>query len=194
MNLSHLTLSSLFAAAPLLMVLAAAPTGCILNDDFIKEQNTFACTTTAECSEPGYECLAGFCTIDDGTGPPCTANDQDKDGDGFGSGEDRQNCAFPELDRDDDCAACTPIAKETCDGFDNDSNGETDEPVSCGTSITDCPLTAVIPAGSQWSCQNNQCILVPQMRATPECMSVTLPCVGGAFDSSAAVTNGCIAQ
>lgn len=192
MNLKHITLSSLFAAAPLMMVIFALPAGCILNDDFIKEQNAFACTSTAECSEPGFECLSGFCAIDDGRGLPCTTNDQDKDGDGFGTSDDRQNCEFPQLDLDDDCAACTPVAKETCDGFDNDSNEMIDEPISCAGSITDCPLSAVIPAGSQWSCKENLCILVPQMRATAECMNVTLACVGGAFDNTEAVANGCI--
>jgi hypothetical protein len=188
MTTSRFSLATLLISAPIAMLLITSSSACVLNDEFIKEAGQFGCTQSSDCSEPGQICQDnGFCGFD------VTTKCDDKDGDGYGVNEDdRSRCKFPQVDLDDDCAACTPVARETCDGFDNDSNKMVDEPISCAGSITDCPLSAVIPAGSQWSCKSNQCVLIPQLSATPECKNVTLPCVDGSYDNTQAIANGCI--
>lgn len=188
MTISRFSLAALFASAPIAMLLMTGSSACILDDEFIKEVGQFGCTQNSDCSEPGQICQSdGFCGFD------ITTRCEDEDGDGFGvNADDRSKCKFPELDQDDTCNECTPVASEVCDGKDNDTNGQVDEPISC-TNTGDCPLSAVIPSGSQWSCKSNQCVLIPQLSATPECMNVTLPCVSGSYDNTQAIANGCIA-
>lgn len=185
MILKRLTFPLLFAAAPLLALTLVLPSACILDDDFIKEQMTYPCTNNSDCSEPGFTCQNNFCSSG-------TVREEcvDLDGDGYGTNNDRVNCLYPELDKDDTCAACTPVADEYCDGFDNDTNGEIDEPISCVSNL-ECPQPPNAPSGALVRCENSQCVLVPPLRSSDECKTATVPCVNGAYDDTSARTNGC---
>ena len=189
----RLLLPTLMAIMPIAAVLAFG-SSCILNDDFLKTEGQFPCAKTSECSEPGYQCRSGFCSLPAVGGDPCTTADQDKDGDGYGSGMDRRNCEFPLQDLDDDCAECTPGAPEACDGKDNNTDGTIDEPIACTRSF-DCPnsISGIIPAASQWSCREGVCVVVPQRRPPGSpCEDVVIACVQGAYDTTEADANSCL--
>lgn len=185
--------TTLLTALPVAGALLFAPLqGCILDESFLKQENLYPCEENADCSEPGYVCnKSGFCAFPGGT-EPCV----DEDGDGFGSNDDRRDCVEAQQDKDDTCALCTPITKEVCDGVDNDTNGETDELIPCqqfldcpGNSADDVPTN--LPSGARWTCQNNLCVVVPPKTLSDECKDLTIACVDGAYDTTAAMANGC---
>jgi hypothetical protein len=190
---THMTLSAAFACTPALMLILASGSACQFDDDFIKQQNAFACTDDSDCSEPGFCCISQVCAVGGCGGPdtPCTMADQDRDGDGFGTGEYRQNCEFPQLDTDDDCAACNPLTGEICDGVDNDNNGLIDEPIPCDGAVADCPRPLVISHIAEWACREGLCTVVPRERTSEACQNVTFECVDQVYDTSQADLHGC---
>lgn len=190
---THMTLSAAFACAPALMLILASGSACQLDDDFIKAQD-FSCVDDSDCSEPGFCCISQMCAVGhcgDGLGASCTTADQDRDGDGFGTGEYRQNCEFPQLDTDDDCAACNPLTGEICDGVDNDRNGLIDEPIPCDGTTAACPQPLAISHLAEWACREGLCTVVPLERTSEACQNVTFECVNQAYDTSLADLHGC---
>ena len=185
MKTKHILSSVLLGAPVAAMLLFSSGAGCILDEDFLKVQDQSPCEMDSDCSEPGFTCRNGFCAIDDGSAPPC----EDQDEDGYGVGTDRRDCEFPELDADDNCAECNPGAKELCDGLDNDTNGSTDESISC-ENITDCPSAQGLPTNTRWSCSSNQCVVIPSI-ATGEC-DIVISCVGGSYDTAEAMSKSCL--
>ena len=106
----------LVASLPLGITAILLASACTLDDAFISEPGVFFCTQGSDC-ESGFKCQLGRC-VDQNTPIPCTTEDQDKDGDGFGTRVDgeRDTCQFRPLDQDDTCAECYPGAVEFCDG------------------------------------------------------------------------------
>ncbi len=171
-----LSLIAAFAGGLLLANLS----GCILDDGFVTEPGTFQCESDDDCIS-GYVCDPATTTCVFEGEEMC----EDKDGDGYGVGDDLTICPNPEEDPDDTNDAIFPGAIELCDGVNNDGDDETDEPIAC-MDISDCiDVQSEIPSnlsGVLFSCSNNLCVLVPQMRAMPPCDTLTISCVDGTYD------------
>lgn len=110
-------------------------TACSVGFDI--NDNKFSCTADDDCIT-NHECVGGVC-IQRGVEPPCT----DLDGDGYGVGEtgDCPLCVergLCEEDCNDNDASMNPGLLDTCDGKDNNCDGEIDEPIPCESSL-DCP-------------------------------------------------------
>ncbi len=125
----------------------------------------FQCASSADCLE-GYECRA------DNLCHELTLNNQwffciDNDGDGYGVGtiEERQGCPLCESqglcdeDCDDSDKTRNPGAGEACNGRDDNCNDDIDEPTTCA-SAQDCQaLSPYIPANTSVTCENQRCVV-----------------------------------
>jgi hypothetical protein len=156
--------------------LFAAP-GCIIDDSSLSEDDLFFCVSDDDCTTARHVCNLTTNSCELFVVQPEVCDDQDDDG--YGVGEDRTECRFPEEDTDDTDADIFPGAADLCDGKDNDSDGTADEPLECST-IADCP-TQNLPESSFFRCDNGLCILKPSNTATAGC-DVVLNCTNAAYD------------
>ncbi len=152
--------------------------GCILEEPNFEEP-IFRCDSDLDCTVARYVCDTETKTC---VGPrdipePGVCDDQDNDG--YGCGEERTECVFDERDTDCECETCFPGAAELCDGKDNDSDGDIDEPEAC-EGIADCPRND-LPEGAFYRCIANTCVLKPSNTVPPGC-DVELSCVDGAHE------------
>lgn len=187
MSRQTVTSTLLTATLPALALVLAAQSSCILNDDFVLEEDTFYCEEDSDCVS-SFRCSSSNTCIQEDTQEPCV----DEDGDGYGSNEDRSQCENPELDFNDMCAECFPGAQETCDGLNNDGDMDVDEPVGCANDPVACTTLSIPISGAQWSCENGQCVLVPQNRGMAGCENVTIPCENGTLNTTQAMMNMCL--
>ena len=171
----HRRIASLLVPAAA-TALFAAP-GCIIDDSPLSEENLFFCVDDSDCTTTRHICdlNTNSCILFEDLGSVCTDNDED----GYGVGDDRTECRFPEVDTDDTDADIFPGAEDLCDGKDNDSDGTADEPLEC-TSIADCP-TQNLPDASFFRCTNGLCTLKPSNTATAGC-DIVLNCTNAAYD------------
>lgn len=124
----------------------------------------FECATEADCEE-NYECREGFCyrrSVANNI-PGCI--DNDNDGYGVGTLEERQKCSLCENlglcdeDCDDNDNTRSPGAGEACNGRDDNCNETVDEPTTC-EGAGDCEaLRPYIPANTSVTCENQQCVV-----------------------------------
>lgn len=148
---------------------------CSVGFDETDPANQFSCTEDSHCVSP-YQCIGGICKRPD-SGGNCT----DFDGDGFGVGEAelRTDClACANLGQcDEDCndndASIAPGLLDTCDGKDNNCDGEIDEPLPC-EDFTDCPDESPFIG----SCTDQVCEYRPPLQNSDECR-MPAACVDG---------------
>lgn len=172
---SHRHIVSLAALAAGFVSILFAP-ACIIDDSDLSEPNLYFCVADSDCPVSRFECntTTNTCEIAGIVDSVCVDNDKD----GYGIGDDRTECRFPEEDTDDTDADIFPNAPDVCDTKDNDSDGQTDEPLSCD-GASDCPQTGV-PNGSFFRCESNLCTLKPA-NTIPDGCNVVLGCVDGAY-------------
>ena len=182
-------LKQLASLAVIALACAGQP-GCLLNDRRTEDPTEAAsCERNSDCEEPGFEC------------PPCTKTCgrfglilcSDADGDGYGIGECRAECEYPEVDPDDNDWSVNPGAAEVCDGKDNDADGQTDEPFDCSErGDLDCVTNLGTPREDAFfRCLEGACVLVPA-KVDGDCVGVTLSCVDGRYDDAEAIARGCL--
>lgn len=147
-------------------------TACTVGFD--PSEHDFSCTENSDCISPNV-CRNGICQAEGAS--TCVDNDDD----GFGTGEDTTQCraclenGICDADCNDNDASVAPNLKETCDGKDNDCDGEVDEPIACESSA-DCPLESpYIP-----SCEGQVCVYKVPIQTGP-CAgdNAIVACVGG---------------
>jgi hypothetical protein len=161
--------------------------GCSVEFD-ANEDETYFCQSNADCLDPLFLCDTGrnVCkkiSVDQNNRPRV-----DADGDGYGVGEDRSGCRFPQEDCDDTNPNVNPGANEVCDGIDNNCDGNVDV-TSCNRD-GDCPRNQKDSQGNDvaYSCSSGQCVAKPVIQvcfdpkpACPECNQV-LQCRNGVLD------------
>jgi hypothetical protein len=171
MNTTHTV--SLAVSAFLLL-----SSGCILEEPNFDDP-IYRCESDLDCIVARHVCdrETRTCVLvgQESGPPPC----DDQDGDGYGCNDDRRLCRFPEKDTDCVIPDIFPGAADLCDGKDNDTDGEVDEPEEC-TSIADCPREN-LPEGAFFRCIDNTCVLKPSNTTPPGC-DVALSCVDGAYE------------
>ena len=166
------------------VLLVLATGSCSTPDDKL------GCAGDGDCRD-GRLCIDGACEASVSPNNVASNNDVgdsdstgsgicvDADGDGYGVG-DTTNCAICLAearcaeDSDDDDPTTNPGQLETCDGLDNNGDGQVDEPTSCEQNF-DCPdETPYIP-----SCDNGSCAYKPPNQlAGPQCVE-PVACVSG---------------
>jgi hypothetical protein len=173
-------LSKLIAgcAAPTLLTLSIAIPACSVDEDFPLTEGVFPCTVDTQEADClfGYECNATTrkCVKKViGGVVPCV----DMDKDGYGAGDERTECTFPEQDFDDNDPARYPGAPEICDGKDNDNDMQVDGQITC-VSPGDCP-TIGIPENTFFRCENGVCVLKPADTTIEGC-NIEIACNGAA--------------
>ena len=149
--------------------------GCILQEPNLGD----FCRVDFDCVEPRHVCdvATNTCLGPQDIPEPGWCIDQDNDG--YGVGDDRTECRFPQEDTDDTDADIYPGADDTCDGKDNDSDGAIDETLEC-ENIADCPRQN-LPESAFFRCIANTCVLKPADTTPPGC-DVELSCVDGAYE------------
>ena len=147
-------------------------TACSIGFDPSGSDLQFSCTNDSDCIAP-KTCKGGVCAS--GGTDRC----EDADGDGFGAeGTDTTGCSkcveqgLCDEDCNDNDEAVAPDLLDTCDGKDNDCDGETDEPLSCEDSF-DCPAES----GTLPACEGSMCVYKPTNQLG-SCAGVTLACLG----------------
>ncbi len=155
-------LSHLIALAGVSLVVGLW-TGCTVDLGVEDPPGGFECSTDDDCID-GFQCRADlhcyeFTTVE----PFCI----DNDGDGYGVGtiEERQTCSLCESqglcdeDCDDSDKTRNPGAGEACNGRDDNCNDDIDEPTTCA-SAQDCQaLSPYIPTNTSVTCENQQCVV-----------------------------------
>ena len=140
--------------------------------DPIADGSEFSCLDDTDCIAP-YRCQGGVCTRGGGG---CV----DNDGDGYGVGEDRGDC--PKCRDFGDCAedcndndeTINPGLLDTCDGKDNNCDGQIDEPIPC-EDIIDCPDEPPHLV----SCEGNVCVYRTPLQTEMGCDANPVACVNG---------------
>lgn len=150
-------------------------TACSIGFDPTSSDAQFSCLDNTDCISPNI-CRGGICAPASG-GVSCT----DADDDGYGAaGTEVADCpkcreeGLCEEDCNDNDASINPGLVDTCDGKDNNCNGEVDEPTPCMVNF-DCPDEG---NGTLPKCENGTCVYLPP-NTLGECAGVTLACVGG---------------
>lgn len=135
--------------------------------------------TTEDCPD-GYECRADdLCHRLTTTYTTLRCVDNDGDGYGVGTLEQRQKCPSCEReglcgeDCDDNDKNRGPNAGEVCNGRDDNCNGEIDEPTPCRSSDDCQKLNPFIPANTSVVCENQQCVV---KMLTHVCFNGANPC------------------
>lgn len=187
------TLSLGLMLAPIVALLMASSSACILNDDFIRAEDVFACQRDSDCGEPGFACDPSSNTCKPKIKiVQCT----DMDEDGYGSGEFRDDCERTGEDPDDSNDKIYPNAPELCDGLDNNANNTVDEPISCAENTLVCASLSIPIQGAFFTCREGGCVLIPPTTVNDPpnmimCQGVTIPCTNGAYDDTMARANNC---
>lgn len=161
-------ISTLFAA------ITSIFTACTVDFD-VDPPGKFSCEDDSDCIAPNE------CRPDGTCGPPYDPACIDNDGDGFAVGDTAYcpkctNEGLCDEDCNDDDEAVNPGVQDTCDGKDNNCNGEVDEPTDCETN-SDCPAE---PGNALPFCEGGVCVYKPaiQPAGAPECQD-SLRCVDG---------------
>ncbi len=138
--------------------------GCTVDLTADDPDGVFQCATADDCLD-GYECRTDNHCYKLGIEPESKCIDDDKDGYGIGSLEERQKCPLCEgqglcgEDCNDDDKTISPGAGEACNGRDDNCNEEIDEPTTCA-SAQDCQsLSPYIPANTSVTCENMRCVV-----------------------------------
>ena len=157
-------------------------TSCLVDDEFLLEEDLFYCASDNDCSEFNYVCNMANNTCH--VRPPVMEEMCiDEDGDGWGVGTPEQIARCPNSsapDPDDTDRTIYPDAPELCDGKDNNGNETIDEPSPCNTA-SDCPRPT--PDGTRSECRANVCTVVPLLAgADPICVDLVISCVDGAYE------------
>lgn len=166
-----------FAAG--LALVATCLSGCVVDTDYLSEEGVFFCESDTDC-DPGFECNAqsSACVR---RGAVVDAECVDEDGDGYGVGEDRRKCNFPEPDNDDTDKSIYPGAPDICDGKDNDVDPNTaDGQIACET-VIDCPSQVATQLGGFFSCESELCVLRAR-KAVGVCENRSFGCQSGAYE------------
>lgn len=153
----------------------------------------FSCVTDEDCLD-NYECRDNACykrAIDNVK--DCI--DNDNDGYGVGTLEDRQKCSLCENlglceeDCDDNDNTRSPGAGEACNGRDDNCNMETDEPTACESSADCEALRPYIPANTSVTCENSACVVKMNTQFCPNganpcpCNANPVACTTGMYDA-----------
>lgn len=196
----------LLLLAPALLVLVAAQAGCVL-DGGADQAGIYPCTTDDECPLDGFRCgISGFCTneVVGDDNPVCDSSETgiDQDGDGFGTGVNREDCrercraesgSNCELRLQPDCDDADPDVKpgadEACDGKVNncefvDGGAATEADVFACVTNEDCPDSLAGEAGATFPigrCEGGQCVWSPlnQADCTVDGTLIQLTCTTG---------------
>lgn len=129
----------------------------------------FSCSTNDDCIAP-KQCFNGICGLG---GESCV----DDDDDGYGVGDTTLCASCQEEDKcAEDCndgdPSINPGLRETCDGIDNNCDGEIDEPQPCQG-----PLDCGDESPFRSECNASICEYFPPI-STGEC-NQPAACVGG---------------
>ena len=168
-------------------------TGCSVTLDSENPDGTFACQTDDDCID-NFECKADNKCYAVAEDPSGTCLDQD--GDGYGIGTDEERLACPqctslgrcEEDCNDTDDSIHPHAAEPCNNIDDNCNMEVDEPTACVV-ITDCsaldavkPLDTGVSCGDTGFCEVRMAIqtCAPDKPGCP-CNDDVFTCTAGAY-------------
>ncbi|MEZ4460972.1 MAG: putative metal-binding motif-containing protein [bacterium] len=167
--------------------------GCTV-DDSAEIDGVFPCTIETDCID-GYECRDNFCYKRAVSNNIVNCIDNDNDGYGVGTPEERQKCSLCETlglceeDCNDNDNTISPGAGEACNGRDDNCNQDIDEPTACASS-QDCEsLRPYIPANTSVSCENQQCVVkmttqfCTDGRADCPCTANPVACTSGMYDN-----------
>lgn len=146
-----------------LLALSVLPIGaCLIDSDFLAEENLFFCESDIDC-DPGFVCntTSNACVRQGGMAVEVCV---DMDGDGYGVGDDRRKCRFPEPDTDDTDDSFFPGARDVCDGKDNDQDPATaDGQIPCD-GVQDCIGLPSVEGGDYFCEGEGQTICVIKAR------------------------------
>ncbi len=128
---------------------AVVGAGCLVPSlDELSEAKRYACDEAHPCAG-GWVCFGGRC-FKDGTQPECVAEQTQPCG--SDAGECRQGERRCEDGKFGACVGAVGATAETCDGKDNDCDGQTDE----GVQSRPCALTQGVCAAARQRCVGGQ--------------------------------------
>lgn len=165
-----------------LLALSVMPVGaCLIDTDFLAEENIFYCEADTDC-DPGFECNVNTkACVRKGAPVPQICVDMDEDG--YGVGDDRRECRFPEPDTDDTDPSFYPGARDICDGKDNDQDPATaDGQIPC-TDVRDCIGLPTVEGGDYYCEGDGQTVCVIKARKQlGGCENLVFTCKDGMLE------------